>query len=96
MYPVKSVVNCFYNLIHTGHNDDFLRAIDECCNPVAISVNIDKLSVRSDCIGTHKIIICIQTLMINCSCFFRCGSFASVIKCDVSLILQSSHHTTFG
>ena len=94
--PFKGPFQSSGYLIHTGNNYHMPGAVNQTGHTVAVSVNIDKLSVRSDCIGTHKIIICIQTLMINCSCFFRCGSFASVIKCDVSPILQSNHHTTFG
>ena len=56
-YALNGAFHIGSDFIHAGDDNDILWAMDERSDPVAIAINIDKLSVEGNGVRTHKIVI---------------------------------------
>jgi len=82
------------NFIHACHNDNVGGALNQAGNPIAVAVNIDELTVQSDGIGTHKIIVGENRSAVDLSGFLRCFCSAAIQQL-IGAAVNSVHQTAF-
>ncbi len=82
-YPLDGVFHSRRDFVHAGNDNYLVRPIDQCGNPVAVAVDIDKVSIERNRVCTHKISICTERIPVCLLDFLRCFCHAAVNQAEI-------------
>lgn len=81
--PAQGILHGGHELVHSGDDHDLIRSVDHCREAVAVAVDVDEFSVRSDGVGAHEIDVAAERVAVHLFRFLRALCLVPVDQADV-------------